>query len=655
MSEYNSSNPPEPLIVEGLSHVLLESSPSCIMIMRPLHDRLNKIFDFEIAAVNTLACSFLGDVKMGTKYHELCPGGKDMGLLDKYIKAYESKEAVTFESFYPFKTGMNLDRWFRQKVYPYDDGIVISFEDISPKKEVEELLGQAHDVECKYTSLFNSLNQGFCIIEVIFAEDNTPYDYRFLEINPAFIKQTGLENAEGKTMLELNPSMEKYWFEIYGKVVRTKEPIAFEHETVLINGWYEVYAYPLGDENDCRVAVLFSNVTARKQAEKKAEDERRVALDMLKFKQRFLSSMSHEIRTPLTAVIGFTEELVKSELNTEQRKYVDAIRISGDAMLDIANDILDYAKVNEGKVGYDEHPFQLDACVRNMLLLFETKIKQKRLTLINRYDRNIPTILIGDSASLNQIIMNLVSNAVKFTKSGEIRVDTSLLRNNETEISVEISVSDTGIGIRQEHLEKIFENFEQIDSENVSEKGTGLGLSIVKQLVENQGGTIRVKSDFGKGSIFTVVLTFKSPVYKHDKNKALVQQPNTFMNKTATALKILVVDDVQLNQMLMHVVLTNMGFTAEVAKNGKEAVELIKKNRYDLILMDIQMPIMNGFEATEIIRNELMSTIPIIALTADITSNDIQKIKQAGMDDYATKPIKQETLFLKIKEVMKLP
>jgi len=642
-----------------LIQVLFETSLHCIMVFKSMRDASGKIYDFEFISVNRQTEKFIGkEIVAGTSYCELFPGGKEIGLLNHYIQVAETREPYSTEGFYPYNEGLNLERWYKQKVAAYRDGIVIAFEDISPKIEAVQLVQttqeKAEKVENKYISLFNSMEQGFCIIEMLYDTNNKPCDYLFLETNPAFIQQTGLVDAVGRTIKSMYPNHEQHWFNLYGSVVESKKSIHFEQKAELINGWFEAYAYPMENGKN-RVAIIFSDITNRKKAEQQAEQERQNALKALKFKQQFLSNMSHEIRTPLTAIIGFTDEITKTDLDDTQREYIEAIQVSGDAMLILVNDILDLAKVNEGKLEFDEHPFHLDACIRNMLLLFETKIQQKKLGLVKNYDTSIPPVLIGDSARINQIIMNLVGNAVKFTHQGKITINVDLLQQDEHNVSIALSVTDTGMGIAPADLDNIFDHFQQVGPNTSGVYGgSGLGLSIVKQLAEAQGGSVAVKSDEGKGSSFSVVLKFKKPL----PNREFKISPNTDAPSIGQSLKsakeynILVAEDVKLNQLLMKVVLTNMGFKPHMAENGREAVKMAQENDYDLILMDIQMPVMDGYEATAAIRNELKSNIPIVALTADVTSTDIEKIKFYGMDDYATKPINQENLYNKIMQVL---
>jgi PAS domain S-box-containing protein len=382
-----------------------------------------------------------------------------------------------------------------------------------------------------------------------------------------------------------------------------------------------------------------------------AEEATGIAQQAVKAKQQFLSNMSHEIRTPMNAIIGFTKVLIKSDLTPKQYEYLNAIKLSGDAMIVLINDILDLAKVDSGKMTFEQIPFKMAYSISAMLHLFETKIQEKNLELKLEYDQNIPTVLIGDPVRLHQIILNLVSNAVKFTNKGIITVTINLENEDNNKVGIKFSVKDTGIGIPKDKISSIFENFQQASS-NTSRLygGTGLGLSIVKQLVEPQGGTIKVESNVGEGSEFTFMLNF----IKTTEVDLPVEQ-NIEANIDNKNIRVLVVEDIALNQLLMKTLLEEFGFTHDIAKNGKVAIEKVQENNYDIILMDLQMPEMNGFEATDYIRNILDLKIPIIALTADVTSVDIEKCKSIGMNDYIAKPVDEKLLYNKINGLVLKP
>jgi CheY-like chemotaxis protein len=346
----------------------------------------------------------------------------------------------------------------------------------------------------------------------------------------------------------------------------------------------------------------------------------------------------------MNAIIGFTKVVLKTDLTTKQREYLTAIKLSGDSLIVLINDILDLAKVDSGKMIFEKIPFKLSSSISAMLHLFETKINEKNLALFKNYDDRIPIVLEGDPLRLHQIILNLLSNAVKFTTQGSITVSVHMLSEDDETVKIKFAVKDTGIGIAEDKLDKIFENFQQASSDTSRlYGGTGLGLAIVKQLVEPQGGSLAVSSIINEGSEFSFILNF----HKTDAEAAMDSELLE-LNTEIKNIKVLVVEDIPLNQLLMKTVLEDFGFECDIAENGKIAVEKIEENVYDIILMDLQMPVMNGFEATEFIRNKLNSEIPIIALTADVTTVDLAKCTLVGMDDYIAKPVDERVLYTKM-------
>jgi CheY-like chemotaxis protein/nitrogen-specific signal transduction histidine kinase len=391
------------------------------------------------------------------------------------------------------------------------------------------------------------------------------------------------------------------------------------------------------------------DITEQKLFEEKLIEAKTSAENAAKSRQQFLSNMSHEIRTPLNSILGFTNVLLKTELGSQQKEFVDAINTSGKSLNLLINDILDLAKVDAGKMTFETKPFEIRKSITALLHSFDMKIREKNLELVKVYDNKIPPILVGDSLRLNQIILNLISNAVKFTHKGKIKLTIKLLHEDEENATIEFVVSDSGIGIADNKLNSIFNLFEQAEiNTSTSYGGTGLGLSIVKQLVEGQGGSVSVKSKLGEGSAFSFILHFGKANLKLEEEIILLNPVSEIKN-----LRALVAEDVELNQLLIKIILNDFGFEHEVVGNGKLAIEKMQTNTYDIILMDLHMPEMNGFEATEYIRKTLKSHIPIIALTADVTTVDVSKCKEFGMDSYISKPIEEKLLYNKIVELVK--
>lgn len=494
---------------------------------------------------------------------------------------------------------------------------------------------------------------------------------KIMDMNEALANVTGItrEKLTGTDFLDYFTEPEKaraVYQEVFAKGSVADSPLTLRHQNgaltdVLFNG--SIYKDDSG--NVLGVVIVARDVTEQKriatalqeaivfaelatdiaeEAKLKADGARKIAEDAVKAKQQFLSNMSHEIRTPMNAIIGFTKVVLKTELSLKQKEYLNAIKTSGDALIVLINDILDLAKVDAGKMTFEQTPFKMASSIAAMLHLFELKIQEKNLKLIKLYDEKIPEVLLGDPVRLHQIILNLMSNAVKFTKEGTITVAVNLLSEDESKVVVEFIVTDTGIGIGEDRMDTIFENFQQATSETSRLfGGTGLGLAIVKQLVEAQGGSIHVKSKIEKGSDFCFSLSFKKTTETPESEPA-ISPSGTPLKR----VKVLVVEDIALNQLLMRTLLDDFGFECDIAANGKIAIEKLQHKSFDIILMDLQMPELNGFEATEYIRKTLKLSIPIIALTADVTTADLAKCKSVGMDDYISKPVDERLLQSKI-------
>jgi len=400
------------------------------------------------------------------------------------------------------------------------------------------------------------------------------------------------------------------------------------------------------------IADVTEQVLAMRKMEKneiKLMEAMVAAENAVKFKQQFLSNMSHEIRTPLNSILGFTNVLLKTKLDVEQKEFLHAIKTSGTSLTQLINDILDLSKVDAGRMTFEKQPFDIRKSIKSILYSFDLKIKEKNIELIKEYDAKIPTMLFGDSVRLNQIILNLLSNAVKFTHKGKIVLSVKLLTEDDENVTVEFAVTDTGIGIAADKINSIFNVFEQAEIGTAnSYGGTGLGLAIVKQLVEAQGGSIGLISKIGEGSTFSFILPFGKTNMKSEEEIETLKPDSEIK-----VLRVLVAEDVALNKLLIKIILSDFGFEHEIVSNGKVAIEKLQTNTYDIVLMDLQMPEMNGFEATEFIRKTMKSRIPIIALTADVTTANISKCKEIGMDDYISKPINENLLYSKIVELVR--
>jgi len=393
------------------------------------------------------------------------------------------------------------------------------------------------------------------------------------------------------------------------------------------------------------------DITERVKINKKLIDAVHEADKLADFKDQFMSNMSHEIRTPLSIILGFTKILLRTDITESQKRQLNAIKTSGDTLLVVINDILDLSKIEAGKMVLEETEIEVPHIIESVLNTFELRLKEKELRLHTQYDNRIPKWLLGDPVRINQIVLNLIDNAIKFTSvSGGIDVKVNLLKEDHKKTILEIKIIDTGIGIAQDQLKNIFEPFTQSMSTTTRKYGgSGLGLNIVKQLIDLMDGTISVKSKLSVGSVFTFTLSLNKVPITADKPKIIV--PNNKKLKKLGNLKILIVDDMFVNQFLAQTIINDFGFESDIADNGKIAIELLEKNEYDVILMDLQMPEMNGWDATTYIRNNMQpqkATTPIIAVTADITKRDVDRCKEVGIDEYVSKPINESELLEKI-------
>ncbi|HVT85031.1 MAG TPA: PAS domain S-box protein [Chitinophagaceae bacterium] len=486
-------------------------------------------------------------------------------------------------------------------------------------------------------------------------------DGRYLLINKKYkeLYQLTEEQAIGKSDFDLLPSEEaqrNYDMDQY--VIREQKTIEIEETIEKSGSTYNLLMvrFPLYDKNHNIYGTvgIANDITERTQYGKHLIEEKSKAEMAEQLQEQFLANMSHEIRTPMNGIIGMTNILIDTPLSDEQREFVHVIKKSSDNLLVLINDILDLSKIKAGKLRIENIDFQLRETVENTLAPFNVKIMDKGLKLGFVVDRNIPDMLIGDPHRLTQVLTNLLGNAVKFTEKGEINLGIKLLERHDDNVSLEFTVSDTGIGVSPDKLQYIFESFTQAET-GITRKfgGTGLGLSITKKLIELQHGTIDVSSEQGKGTTFTFVLDYgissKQEIIKPQKISDLrTQDKNKLSDK-----KILVVEDNETNQKVIFHMLKNFGLDIRIVNNGKEAIKILEEGcRFDLIIMDLQMPEMDGFETTKYIRQQLKLKIPIFAMTASALRNEKAKCFELGMNEYLTKPFIPADLHQQLKKYL---
>lgn len=399
-----------------------------------------------------------------------------------------------------------------------------------------------------------------------------------------------------------------------------------------------------------RMIGSMQDITERKIAELEMLKAKQEAEEARKIQEQFLANMSHEIRTPMNGIVGMTQLIRGTALSEEQADYVESISESATNLLVIINDILDFTKIVAGKIILEEVDYVFNDIVHSCIKMMQLKAREKGINLVNEIEKNIYPVLCGDPVRLNQILINLVGNAIKFTEQGEVKVSTKILAEDEGNITIEFFVQDTGIGIPADKLSSIFESFTQASSSTTRKYGgTGLGLTITKQLIELQGGKIHIESTPGSGSTFSFYLKIKKGNQQYRIPKENI---GVTVSHELSGVHILLVEDNLMNQKVAVKTLARQGAEVDIANNGKEAIIQLNKKEYNIILMDIQMPEMDGFDTTKYIRNEMgaqFDKIPIIAMTASALASEKNKCLSIGMNDYLSKPFVAKDLFDKIK------
>ena len=388
-----------------------------------------------------------------------------------------------------------------------------------------------------------------------------------------------------------------------------------------------------------RLQSLITTLNSKKNA----------AETIAEMKSSFLANMSHEIRTPMNGIMGLTKLLLNTRLSGKQSEYLRAIESSSDTLLVIINDILDISKIEAGKLSLEKKEFLFINLLSSVVGVFEGKALEKGIELVaNYHQNNLPEVLVGDSVRLNQILYNLINNAVKFTQEGSVTLTVNTVEMSDKDVLLKFTITDTGIGISQEQQSQIFNEFSQANSSTSREfGGTGLGLSIVKKLVELQGGSVTIVSEEEKGSSFIFEI-----LYPHKKmSESDISISNDSLDFNLGGLNILLVEDNPVNQLVVTDLLSEVGAEVELAVNGQEAINLFKPEKHAVILMDMQMPVMDGYEAIRRLR-DVGFDVPIIALTAHVSEVEMEKCKSAGANEYLSKPYKPQELYQKISQLL---
>lgn len=521
---------------------------------------------------------------------------------------------------------------------------VVAIRDISLRKKAEQHLKE-NEERLKY--FFSITSEGILLID----------NEKIIDVNTAFLKLTGFSQEEvlNKNISELNNETMK---EKLSSLLVSQNNIDTEFALKTKDGkefFVEVNSQMQEYLGQLIRVVVIRDITQLKKDEEEILGAKKVAEDAQHAEEQFLAKMSHEIRTPMNGIIGLTDILLKEPTSHEQEEYLRLIKQSADNLLVIINDILDLSKIRSGKIQFEIIDISLREMMRAIFMATNIKAVEKNLDYNFSVDVRIPEIIRGDRIRLNQILLNLISNAIKFTEKGRVHFSAEFIKKEIGKVYIQFKVEDSGIGIPEKEQTKIFESYRQASADTTRKfGGTGLGLPIVKQLVELQGGEIHINSKSGEGSTFYFTLPFEVSEIADEKITETVSpkkknQPEIETEKNG--INILLVDDNFINRLLVIHLLDDKGYTVIEAENGYGAIEKLKEEDIDLVLMDISMPDLDGLEATRIIRKmdeAYLHKVPIIAMTAHAFQQQIQEALDSGMNDYLSKPFKPEELFQKI-------
>ncbi len=493
---------------------------------------------------------------------------------------------------------------------------------------------------------------------VFFKDLNLKYQM----VNKAYVEFVNSNQTDiiGKSVDEVirNYDKKRDYNLLEKKVIETGEKVYNIVETVIHNYQPAIISTNLApvinkDGNIIGLIGVSQDVTQQKLYEVELEKAKELAEQGMKAKSLFLANMSHEIRTPLNGIIGMSQIIMQTDLTEKQNEYFRTIINSGDSLISLINDILDFSKIEAGKIEFDNKNFQIGDILYDISNILSIRAEDKGLEFSYTIDEKIPGILNGDRYRIKQIILNLANNAVKFTEKGRVNIKVILHKEESDNVVLKILVEDTGIGISEEKIPKLFLSFSQIDASTTKTYGgTGLGLAISKKLSQMMNGDIGVESKLDEGSTFWFTIKVKHAEKVVDK----VENEDNSIEKfeIREGLKVLLAEDNVVNQKIASFNLKKLGYSIVIAENGEMAVQKFQQEKFDLILMDIQMPVMNGFDASIKIReiekeNPESDPIPIIALTANAMKGDMEKCISAGMDSYLSKPFKTNELLSTLK------
>jgi PAS domain S-box-containing protein len=581
---------------------------------------------------------------LGGNIWEEFPAAVGSAFEAEYRRAAADRVTVQFEAYYP----PPLDSWYAVRAYPTPTGLAVYFRDDTDLRQAEAERKRQADLlresEERYRTLFESMDEGYCIIEVIFDPPGSERaaDYRFVEVNPAFEAQAGMRDVTGRRMLEFVPSIEEHWLANYGRVALTGEPVRFANEYTGLNRWFEVYAFRVGPPGANRVAVLFTDITARKRAERGQEELLAQLREADRRKDEFLATLAHELRNPLAPLRNGLQIM---RLAGGERGAVEKARSMMERQLGqlvhLVDDLLDLSRISRGKIELRKQRVELAGVVQQAVETSRPAIEQAGHDLVVTMPPG-PVYVDADETRLVQVLSNLLNNSAKYTDRGG-RIELAARRQGGEAV---VSVKDTGIGIPADMLPRVFDIFTQVGrSLERSHGGLGIGLSIVKKLVEMHGGTVEARCEGpGKGSEFVVRLPAPPPATaaRRDEGEAA---------RRSTRRMILVADDNADAAASLAMLLDLMGNETRTANDGAEALASAPSFRPDVILLDIGMPRLNGYDAARRIREQPWGKGVVLVALTGWGQEDHRKTKEAGFDAHLTKPVEPAALEKVLAEI----
>lgn len=603
--------------------------------------------------VNQRACEKLGYTREEFEHLSVrsLMAPKEQYKLREIKNSLITKGKSFHEIIHITKTGVEVPIEINAVTFEMNDRpVMLSIcRDISERKKLDAMILNS---ERRYRSLIMNLNNGFAYNKVIYDEKGKIINLEFVVVNNAFERMFGVKNEElkGRLYTEIFPQHFDI-FELYNQAYEdvVKNGRSRYYDEVYLKDFDKWFSLSTYSPEAGYFAIIITDIDHKEKAALELKRAKEEAENANRIKSEFLANMSHEIRTPINGILGMIDLTMLTALDSNQKENMITAKNCAASLLQVINDILDFSKIEAGKLMLHNQNFDLEKLIFQIIKAHYISAREKGLSLVYSLSPDIPRFLVGDPNRLQQILNNLISNAVKFTDYGQIKIDVKGTTDSGGKADIEFSVADTGIGISEENIQRLFKSFSQIDGSYTRQfGGTGLGLAISKQLVEMMGGRLWVESKEGQGSTFcfTVVLEAGS---RPESRVPAVPDPSRGFRR----YQVLVVEDDAVNQLFLYRILKEEGHFAEIASNGAQALSLCRSKQFDVILMDIQLPEMDGIEASRHIRQtENNKHTPIIALTAYALQGDREKFLEQGMDEYVSKPINMEELLQAMDKVI---